>query len=72
MTPHKFARYVLVEALHQPERISAIEQAILQLADRVDQGRCDLVTATQALLVAAGGMSQSDAQMLVAKYFQPE
>ena len=68
MTPHEFARYVLIYALRQPERLGAIEEAILQLVELVDQVRSDQSTVTEALLVAAGGMSQSDAKEWVTQY----
>jgi hypothetical protein len=72
MTPHEYARYVLIHALRQPERLSAIEEAILQLSAQVHQVRSDLVTVTEALLVTAGELSQPDAKLWITKYLKPE
>ena len=57
MTPHEFARDVLVQALHQPERLSANEEAILLLAKQIQQIRSDGLVVTEALLVTAGELS---------------
>lgn len=72
MTPHEFARNVLIDALRQPERLSAIEEMMLQLAEQVHDVRADLAVVTQGLLVAAGGMSQADAKLWVTNYLKPE
>ena len=65
VTPHEFARNVLVAALHQPERLSAIEDAILQLAAQIQDFQSHLAKATELLLVATGEIPEQDAKALV-------
>ena len=72
LRPNLFARYVVVQALRHPERISVIEEAVLQVADHIRQVRADTCVVTEALLVTAGGISQADAKSWVKAYLKPE